>query len=565
MKRFSVIFVAVAALLALLLALGISGCSQYDDSDLRSEIKELYDRLSKLEETVRQINDNIDSYLKTVQALESGDRIISGPTPLADGSGYEITFSVSGKVVIKNGEKGNDGVTPAIGVKKDSDGTFYWTINGEWLLDDANNKIAATAHITNPQVRVSTDGKHYEITFDGGNNWTIVGDVVKEDGTPAVKPIFSDVKDEGDYVVFTLLEDGSTIQIPKVPVFGIVIQSSSVTVKPGEMSYVEYSIKGADEETVVDGFGTKGFDVIVTAESNASGMISITAPDPLTDGKAFIIAVNGNGATSAKILSFEEGVFTVEEAAFATKVPAEGGSFEVPFKTNQEDPMVMVDPAYGWIQYIETKAVHNGTIVFNVDANSSEEERSGVVLINRKRYTIVQEGKSSTNPPVTSGGNSDFETLNEGVATSALSNYSSTKGWSITNGWVSDTRQEVFQWTEENTLAAVISGRTNAVGILTSPNIQGGIGTLKFEYGSESTSTQISFKVEIKDLSDAVLKNDTVLKEEISQYSKFEYTYNYDITGDVKIVITNLCPSNKKRGSADCISIFNLEWTGYAE
>lgn len=552
--------------LALLLALGISGCSQYDDSDLRSEIKGLDDRLSKLETTVRQINDNIDSYLKTVQALESGDRIISGPTPLADGSGYEITFSVSGKVVIKNGEKGNDGVTPAIGVKKDSDGTFYWTINGEWLLDDSNNKIAATAHIANPQVRVSTDGKHYEISFDGGNNWTIVGDVVQENDTPTVKPIFSDVKDEGDYVVFTLLEDGSIIQIPKVSVFGIVIQTSSVTVKPGEMSYVEYSIKGADEETVVDGFGTKGFEVVVTAESNASGMISITAPDPLTDGKAFIIAVNGTGATSAKILSFEEGVFTVEEAAFATKVTSEGGSFEVPFKTNQEDPMVMVDPAYGWIQYIETKAIRNGTIVFNVDANSSGEERSGVVLINRKRYTIVQEGKSGANPPITGGGRADFETFNGGEASTTYANYTTTDGWSLVNGQVRNTKQEPnLDWTVENTLSAVLGGRTNKIGVLTSPNIVGGIGNLTFEWGSESTSTTISFKIEVKDLTGTTIKEDTITRSEITQYSKFNYSLDVNTAKEAQVIFTNLCPSQKKVGNIDIVSIFNLEWTGYAE
>jgi hypothetical protein len=85
--------------------------------------------------------------------------------------GYSITFSKSGTIVIyhgkdgedgKDGNDGQDGVdgkpgadgndgadgkdghTPVISVRKDTDGVYYWTLDGEWLLDADGNKIPTT-------------------------------------------------------------------------------------------------------------------------------------------------------------------------------------------------------------------------------------------------------------------------------------------------------------------------------------------------------------------------------------------------------------------------------------
>lgn len=64
------------------------------------------------------------------------------------GTGYLITFSTGKTITIyhgkngtdgedgKDGQHGTDGVTPTISVKKDTDGIYYWTVNGDWLLDD---------------------------------------------------------------------------------------------------------------------------------------------------------------------------------------------------------------------------------------------------------------------------------------------------------------------------------------------------------------------------------------------------------------------------------------------
>ena len=41
------------------------------------------------------------------------------------------------------GENGQNGTTPVIGVEQDTDGLYYWTLDGEWLTDDEGSKILA--------------------------------------------------------------------------------------------------------------------------------------------------------------------------------------------------------------------------------------------------------------------------------------------------------------------------------------------------------------------------------------------------------------------------------------
>lgn len=55
--------------------------------------------------------------------------------PLADGSGYIISFKNSGAITIKHGTTGD---TPIIGISQYTDGKYYWTVNGGWLLDNGN-------------------------------------------------------------------------------------------------------------------------------------------------------------------------------------------------------------------------------------------------------------------------------------------------------------------------------------------------------------------------------------------------------------------------------------------
>lgn len=531
--------------------------------------------IKELQTLVSQLNTSLSGLATTVDALQKQDRIVS-VTKLDDGSGYVVEFSQSGKVTIyhgkngidgkdgkdgtngTNGTNGHDGQTPTIGVKLDSDGNYYWTVNGEYLLDENNNKIAATAHVATPQLRINNG--NFEISYNGGITWEIIGEA---GNTGAV--VFSKVEDGVDAVTFTL-GDGTTIVIPKAGAFAIKMDTD-VIISAGATVNVSYTVTAADDGTVVDAFGTKGFEAEVTASSVSTGKVKITAPTPLSNGKVYVIAVKSDGTTAARILSCEEGVFYLDETAFAAKVPASGGAFEVPFQTNEANPMVQVSPGYSWITHVETKTVRSGKIVFNIEENTSEEERTGQVSINFIQYTIVQEGKSAT--PATGGGHADLETFNGGEKNTNINNtYNSVNGWSV-----SSTRLVQFT-TIGNAryedvgleIRPVLAARKGDIrGVLSSPILSGGCGIVTMDYTRYTSNTGSNFTIEIKDSEGTVIKSETHSDETQVQWTRTVLNFEFNVTGDFQIVITADKCTNTKESINDDFGILALSWTGYSE
>lgn len=228
---------------------GLSSCGDdYDDSELRGDIENLDSRITALEEWQKSVNTDIRSLQSLVEALEDKD-YVTAVTPLEDGTGYVISFLKSGNVTIKNGEqgeKGEDGTTPVISVKQDSDGKHYWTVNGEWLLDNGN-KMPVTgekgdkgdkgdkgADSIAPQVRINKDTNLWEISTDGGKTWTSTG--IKATGDkgntgaqgPQGDAIFAkdgiDYTSDLDNVIFTLA-DGTKITLPRTSALTVGFES----------------------------------------------------------------------------------------------------------------------------------------------------------------------------------------------------------------------------------------------------------------------------------------------------------------------------------------------------
>lgn len=222
MKKLFMLF-AIATLVCV-------GCSdEYDDSALRNDLSDLENRVSKLEELCKQINTNISSLQTIVTALQNND-YVTGVTPVMQSGkevGYTITFSKSNPITIFHGKDGANGSghTPVIGVKKDTDGIYYWILDGEWLTDERGDKIKAEGTdgtngkdgIT-PQFKIEND--YWFISYDDGDTWTQLGKATGEDGKDGEDGIggdsmFSDVdyKTSTDYVIFTL-SNGTQIKLP---------------------------------------------------------------------------------------------------------------------------------------------------------------------------------------------------------------------------------------------------------------------------------------------------------------------------------------------------------------
>ena len=210
------------AFAALFAVVALTSC-KYDDDDLWNSVHGLENRVAKLEELCKQMNTNISSLQTIVTALQN-NVYVTGTTPLMkDGKeiGYTITFSKGNPITIyhgKDGQDGEDGTTPTISVKKDTDGVYYWTLNGEFIVVDGGKIKAEGKDGTNgtngttPQFKIEND--YWFVSYDNGANWTQLGKATGEDGVGS-DSMFSgvDYETSTDYVIFTL-SNGTQIKLP---------------------------------------------------------------------------------------------------------------------------------------------------------------------------------------------------------------------------------------------------------------------------------------------------------------------------------------------------------------
>ena len=155
-----------------------------------------------------------------VTALQNNDYITSVDPLTENGKvvGYTIKFAKSNPIVIYNGKDGADGNTPVIGVKKDTDGIYYWTLDGEFIVadgqkikaqgTDGNNGADGSDGVT-PKLEIREG--YWWISYDNGTNWTQLGKATGEDGKDADS--IKITQDENN--VYFELADGTVITISK--------------------------------------------------------------------------------------------------------------------------------------------------------------------------------------------------------------------------------------------------------------------------------------------------------------------------------------------------------------
>lgn len=248
MKVFSRILSLVSVLV-----LFFTGCQEYDDTEIKGRVDNLESKVTELRLLVEKINSNLTSLVTAVDALNNQDQIVS-VEKLPAGNGYTITFKKSGTITIYNGEKGldgkngtdgsdgKDGKSPVISISQDSDGKYYWTLDGEWLLVNGQ-KVPATAEVTVPKIKVE-DGKFLFST--NGTDWVVIGDAGTS-GIGLIKNVREDV--ENNSVIIELSD--REIVIPKGQNFALVIKADEIGIKAGETVNVEYSLISADNPDFV--------------------------------------------------------------------------------------------------------------------------------------------------------------------------------------------------------------------------------------------------------------------------------------------------------------------------
>ena len=426
MKKFSLII--LASLMCFI--------SCYDDTELRESITDHENRLNKLELLCSQINTNITGIEKIVQALEQKD-YVTGVTPVKMNGqeiGYNITFSKSGTITIYHGKKGTngqdgqdgqDGHAPQVGVKLDTDGIYYWTLDGEWIIVDGH-KLRVEGRdgqdgrpgqdgqdgqngqdgkpgengqdgqpgqdgkpgqdgqpgIT-PQLRI-IDG-YWEISYDNGKEWTQLGKATGNDGQPGADgqdgdSLFQTVT-VGETTVTFVLKSGETIILPKEKSQELTISFDDfdIGILPGGTARVGYTVHGGTEHNLVRTLVQGGWKATVKKSTKERGEIIVTAPDPLTEDEIAVLVSDGNGPTVMASINFVTGVIT--PSSDALDIPVKGGTYNVTVESNIEYEIVIPDSDKSWITIVSpTKSIKKDNLEFHIGENKGTLRKSEILI-----------------------------------------------------------------------------------------------------------------------------------------------------------------------------------------
>ena len=369
------------------LALSLAACSDdYDDTALWEQVNDNTSRIEALEQWQDEVNNNIAALQ---QLLNTTDYITSVIPVMKNGKevGYTISFRNSDPITIYHGEKGDkgdkgdqgeqgiqgepgkdgadgtdgsdgsDGYTPQIGLTQQADGNWYWTLDGEPMLDPNGDPIRANgdkgdkgeqgedgdkgdtgdtgASAPTPQIKqgstLAADGTYYGIdgtkqdtpdagawylSVDNGKTWyRISGDKGEQgeqgdtgetggqgqqgDSWFACAPTLSN---DGTHYIFTLADNGGTIEVAAYQHFQILTED-------------EHNSSGTSDNgtAAVRAEGKTTFYLSMNAETDYKAIVAEVTP--LDDG----VALTRAGEWSATVQETADGNITVTVTA-----PADG-------------------------------------------------------------------------------------------------------------------------------------------------------------------------------------------------------------------------------------------------
>ena len=475
------------------LALSLAACSDdYDDTALWEQVNDNTSRIEALETWQEQVNNNIAALQ---QLLNTTDYITSVTPVTKDGKevGYTISFRNSDPITIYHGEKGDkgdkgdqgeqgeqgiqgepgkdgadgvdgsDGDTPQIGLLKDKDGNWYWTLNGSLLLDNEGNPIRANGwdgekgdegdkgdqgdkgdNAPTPKISlgkevtgtiVTDNGKKDEnavyLSVDNGETWYRIsgdkGDKGDKGDTGATgdkgeqgetgKAWFSAVElsSDGLYYEFTLEgSDEVSFRIPAYQPLTIGEGTGTLTVVSGKENPIQLYFEGsyeaivaqiipADDNTAIDTRADNGWKV--TADLDAK-TVTVTAP---ADGKALLdvslIRADGSKVTASRVL---EAINLVTDGQEITEAGdyVMSGSYTKSITLKGDGINLTLDGATINVSNGIGINITGGSAALKVQGNNSVSSGNNTGIAVSNGATVTIEGNSTADVLTANGGSS---------------------------------------------------------------------------------------------------------------------------------------------------------------
>lgn len=198
-------------------------------TDYKSQIAELQEDIYNLEVSVTELDAVASSLgaLRDVLAFQQAGDYIQSVSQVE--GGYEFIFKNNGKVTVCNATGG-----VSVG---NSDGSFFWTLNGQPLKVASGNN-ASTAVTAKFRAQ---DGKR-QISTDGGKNWT--------DMPATADSLISKVEENASAVTVTFL-GGTEVEFVKENPLKVLLSGDNTPLATQGKAAVYYLISGGSVDVSV--------------------------------------------------------------------------------------------------------------------------------------------------------------------------------------------------------------------------------------------------------------------------------------------------------------------------
>ena len=353
--------------------------------------------------------DNGNTWIWLGKAI--GDNVYTPLFKIEDGYWYVSydngnTWNWLGKAT---GSNGNDGNTPQIGVRKDTDGIYYWTLNGNWLLDDAGKKVQAQGMnggngsdgtdgedgkdgIT-PQLKIEND--YWHVSYDNGNSWQQLGKATSENGSSIFEKV--DYLSNEDYVTFKLT-NGESFNLPKSKSIDIIFErNTDIGVFPNTTLEIPYTITGkVSEDIQVEAIGTEGLKAKVIPASTTEGCVQISVPAEINEYSRVLVFLIMKDRTITRAFTFENGIFEIINDGI--ELSNLQTIFTIPVTTNMLYSYKIDNNAQEWLYGPSlTKAAHTDKLSFSAMKNEGTLRSAVITFFDnsnqvQKKFIVTQAG-----------------------------------------------------------------------------------------------------------------------------------------------------------------------------
>jgi hypothetical protein len=303
-------------------------CSCTDLSEYEADIDDIKNQIEQIRKDCEKINEKIESMqalASQVQARES----ITGISEILDDAGnvtgYVITFKNAETISFNlpaDAPADDDPHEVIISIIKDNDG-FWWTLNGEYMLDAQGKRLPASMSGQTPELKIDND--KWLVSVDGGKTWDDL-EIASSDVVTAVG--VASVTKTDDEVTF-VLTDGTSFTIPMSKAATLSL-SYSKNVVPGSTASVSYSFSSSTGVAKISVFGNKYIGKVSVnhypAYGNGTIKVEINENYDVSMQKLFVYMDYGEGTLTQLLTFTEKGVFEVSSVA---PLPASGGDFDL--------------------------------------------------------------------------------------------------------------------------------------------------------------------------------------------------------------------------------------------